>query len=240
MTAKVCCRAQPFGLALNVIIVSVSSAEAIQPVRTDRYTLAHRRSPAARSNTAGHANTRPISVHTAEVGFRGLPLTPLALSRRRAKSIGPCIAGAMAVRHQLLQRREEIDGQDQEEAAEVRGASDLPWPGTNRVQTASPNTTQRRPTSTSVFAGERPFRPLKPWSASSQRRYINKRSTARPHHALAGLSCSYVKSVSARDQERPSPGGLVCRDGGASSRRPPGGLPPRGRAASLATTAAGW
>src|SRR5438270_11172801 len=64
MTAKVCCRAQPFGLALNVIIVSVSSAEAIQPVRTDRYTLAHRRSPAARSNTAGHANTRPISVHT--------------------------------------------------------------------------------------------------------------------------------------------------------------------------------
>jgi hypothetical protein len=53
-------------------------------------------------------------------------------------------------------------------------------------------------------------------------------------------SCSYVKSVSAGDQELPSPGGLVCRDGGASSRRPPGGLPPRGRAASLVTTAAGW
>src|SRR4051812_24204578 len=67
MTAKVCCRAQPFGLALNVIIVSVSSAEAIQPVRTDRYTLAHHRSPAAGSNTAGHTNTRPISVHTVEV-----------------------------------------------------------------------------------------------------------------------------------------------------------------------------
>jgi hypothetical protein len=52
--------------------------------------------------------------------------------------------------------------------------------------------------------------------------------------------CSYVKSVSAGDQVLPSPGWLVCRDGGASSRRPPGGLPPRGRAASLATTAAGW
>ena len=32
--------------------------------------------------------------------------------------------------------------------------------------------------------------------------------------------CSYVKSVSAGDQELPSPGGLVCRDGGVSSRRP--------------------
>jgi hypothetical protein len=52
--------------------------------------------------------------------------------------------------------------------------------------------------------------------------------------------CSYVKSVSAGDQELSSPGGLVCRDGGASSRRLPGGLPPRGRAASWVTMVAGW
>jgi hypothetical protein len=46
--------------------------------------------------------------------------------------------------------------------------------GTNRVQTASPNNTQRRPTSTDVFAGEWPFRLRKPWSPSSQRRYISR------------------------------------------------------------------
>ena len=53
-------------LALNMIIVSGSSAEATQPVRTDRYTPARRRSSAARNDIPRYADARPINVHTEE------------------------------------------------------------------------------------------------------------------------------------------------------------------------------
>ena len=59
-----CNRAQPFNLALSVIIVSKPSAEATQPVRTGRYTPTRRRSSAARNDTHRQADVWPISVYT--------------------------------------------------------------------------------------------------------------------------------------------------------------------------------
>jgi hypothetical protein len=63
--------------ALNMIIVSESSAKATQPVRTGRYTPAHRPSSAARTDTHRYANARRIRVHTEEV------------NRSRSGSLGP-------------------------------------------------------------------------------------------------------------------------------------------------------
>jgi hypothetical protein len=62
--AKVRHWAPPFRLVLNMIIVSESSAKATQPVGTGRYTLARRRSSAARNDTPRYVDTRRISVHT--------------------------------------------------------------------------------------------------------------------------------------------------------------------------------
>ncbi len=53
-------------LTLNMIIVSGSSAEATQPVRTGRYTPARRRSSAPHNDTPRYANAWSISVHTEE------------------------------------------------------------------------------------------------------------------------------------------------------------------------------
>jgi 2-keto-3-deoxy-L-rhamnonate aldolase RhmA len=50
--------------ALNMIIVSESSAKATQPVRTGRYTPTGCRSSAARSDSHRYLDARPISVHT--------------------------------------------------------------------------------------------------------------------------------------------------------------------------------
>jgi hypothetical protein len=55
-------------LGANMIIVSEPSAEATQPVRTARYTPTHHRISAARNDTHRYANTRPLRVHTEEVG----------------------------------------------------------------------------------------------------------------------------------------------------------------------------
>jgi hypothetical protein len=63
------------GVALNMIIVSGSSAKATQPVRTGRYTPAHRPSSAARSDTHRYANARRIRVHTEEV-TGSIPVSP--------------------------------------------------------------------------------------------------------------------------------------------------------------------
>lgn len=59
-----CYRAQPSRLATNMIIISESSAEATQPLRTGRYPPTRRHSSAACNDTARYANIRPISVHT--------------------------------------------------------------------------------------------------------------------------------------------------------------------------------
>jgi hypothetical protein len=60
---------------LNMIIISESSAEATQPVRTSRYPPTHRPSSTACNDTAWHANARPISVHTEEV-TGSIPVSP--------------------------------------------------------------------------------------------------------------------------------------------------------------------
>jgi hypothetical protein len=54
---------RPFQTGTCVIIISESSAEGTQPVRTDRYTPARRRSSAAGNDTPRHADARPVSVH---------------------------------------------------------------------------------------------------------------------------------------------------------------------------------
>ena len=91
-------------------------------------------------------------------------------------------------------------------------------PGTNRVQTTSPNTSQRQPISTNISAAHRSSRPLKPWSASSQRRYISQRNATQPKHALAGRA-------GLRDARPPARAGLGRCGQGVGSRRPPPGLP---------------
>jgi hypothetical protein len=52
------------GLALNMIIISESSAEATRPARTGSYTPAGGRRSAARNDTHRYTNARRISVHT--------------------------------------------------------------------------------------------------------------------------------------------------------------------------------
>jgi hypothetical protein len=55
-----------FQTPLSMIIVSESSAEATQLVRTGQYTPARRRSSVARNDTPSHEDASPISVHTEE------------------------------------------------------------------------------------------------------------------------------------------------------------------------------
>jgi hypothetical protein len=58
-------------------------------------------------------------------------------------------------------------------------------PGTNQYKLA----TRHQSTLTNIIQRSRRTlagQPSKPWSAFSQPRYISKRSTTRPHHALAG------------------------------------------------------
>jgi hypothetical protein len=64
-----------------MIIVSESSAEATQPVRTGRYAPTRRRSSAARSDIPRYGGARLIRVHTEEVHFCGLSLTRLPIVR---------------------------------------------------------------------------------------------------------------------------------------------------------------
>jgi hypothetical protein len=61
--------------ALNMIIVSESSAEVRQLKRTRRYPPASCRSSAARNGTPRYADAQPISVHTEEV-TGSIPVSP--------------------------------------------------------------------------------------------------------------------------------------------------------------------
>jgi hypothetical protein len=94
------------------------------------------------------------------------------------------------------------------------------------AQTAPPDTNQCRPTSTGISAGHRLSQTPKPWPGFSQRRYISKRSTARPHHALTGRAG--LRDGRAQESLRLGLGGR-----GVVSRRPPPRATtrqPRGRA----------
>jgi hypothetical protein len=86
--------------ALNMIIVSESSAKATQPVRTGRYTPAHRPTSAARSDTHRYANARRIRVHTKEV-TSSIPVSPTSERPDR----GPRGASGHAVSHDRCRHR---------------------------------------------------------------------------------------------------------------------------------------
>jgi hypothetical protein len=68
--------------ALNMIVVSESSAEVTQLGRTRRYTPAGCRSSAARNDTPRYADARPISVHTEEHNLSKInnPVPPAGLA----------------------------------------------------------------------------------------------------------------------------------------------------------------
>lgn len=74
-----------FGLTLNMIIVSESSAKAARPVRTGRFTPAYSSSSEAHPDTHQEVDARRISVHTEEVadqdqnlGAPGRPFSGIA------------------------------------------------------------------------------------------------------------------------------------------------------------------
>jgi hypothetical protein len=75
---------RPFQTGTCVIIISESSAEGTQPVRTDRYTPARRRSSAAGNDTPRHADARPVSVH------RSAPHRCSRLLKHLLTSLEPC------------------------------------------------------------------------------------------------------------------------------------------------------
>ncbi len=122
-------------------------------------------------------------------------------------------------------------------------------PGTDRVQTASPSTDQRRPTSTGVLAGRLPSQSSNSWSEFSQRRYISKRSATTsanktcPRRAgrspgwpatsavlgwVGWIGCG-IPSTSPQGYHTATRGQSYMRPSPVASRAAPGS--PRGRAA---------
>jgi hypothetical protein len=97
-------------------------------------------------------------------------------------------------------QRKQRDEPQESRSCQVRGD-----PGTNRVQTTSPNTSQHQPTFPQLTG---PLDHQSPGSAFFQRRYISKRSTAQTKHALAGRA-------GLQDDRPPARAGLGrCGQGG--------------------------
>jgi hypothetical protein len=123
--------------ALNMIIVSESSAKATQLVRTSRYTLARSRGSAALNDIPRYAEVQAISVHTEEDNRTETIQCLRRASLRDVPRLGAKVVGHQVARVPRHVGAESVAGQTQGSRSFSRRVLHLDpcaWPAVGRIR----------------------------------------------------------------------------------------------------------